>query len=144
MPCIYTYASRGLRTNAAATTTPENNDLIGWMRKNNRAARAGRSLAQVFDEVCQMTTWIFRGLQNGPWSHLIEVNTELLPCNEDVFPDSSGLSSSHCSCVFIAKALHNLSSELESTQEPRSLFSASAFIPANSANFLANTTKDEY
>ena len=27
-----------------ATTAPENNDLIGWMRKNNRAARAARTL----------------------------------------------------------------------------------------------------
>ena len=29
-----------------AKTTPENNDLIGWMRKNNRAARAARTLAE--------------------------------------------------------------------------------------------------
>ena len=34
---------------------PENNDLIGWIRKNNRAARAARSLIQFFDVVCQMT-----------------------------------------------------------------------------------------
>ena len=40
-------------------TTPENNDLIGWTRKNNRAARAARSLVQFFDVVCQMTTWNF-------------------------------------------------------------------------------------
>ena len=35
---------------------PENNDLIGWMRKNNRDARAARTLAEFFDVVCQMTT----------------------------------------------------------------------------------------
>ena len=29
-----------------AKTTPENNDLIGGMRKNNRAARAARTLAE--------------------------------------------------------------------------------------------------
>ena len=28
---------------AKAKTTPENNDLIGWMRKNDRAARAART-----------------------------------------------------------------------------------------------------
>ena len=26
-----------------ATTAPENDDLIGWMKKNNRAARAART-----------------------------------------------------------------------------------------------------
>ena len=31
-------------TAATATTTPENNVLIGWMRKNNRSARAARTL----------------------------------------------------------------------------------------------------
>ena len=31
---------------------PENNDLIGWKRENNRAARAARTLAQLFDVVC--------------------------------------------------------------------------------------------
>ena len=34
-------------------------DLIGWMKKNNRAARAARFLVQFFDAVCQITTWIF-------------------------------------------------------------------------------------
>ena len=34
---------------ATATTTPENNDLIGSMRKNNRAASAARTLVQFFD-----------------------------------------------------------------------------------------------
>ena len=34
--------------------------LIGWMRKNNRAARAARTLVQVFHVVCQMTTWNFQ------------------------------------------------------------------------------------
>ena len=64
------------------------------------------------------------------------VTCTFLPCNEDVFPDSSGPSSCHCSCVFIGKVL--LSSfpfsrrqNLSSTQEPRPCFSASAaFNPA--------------
>ena len=34
---------------------PEKNDLIGWIRKNNRAARAARCLVQFFDVACQMT-----------------------------------------------------------------------------------------
>ena len=38
-------------------TTPESIYLIGWMRKDNRAARAARTLVQFFDVVCQMTTW---------------------------------------------------------------------------------------
>ena len=38
------------------TTTPENNDLIGWIRKNNRASRAARTLKGFLDVVCQMTT----------------------------------------------------------------------------------------
>ena len=33
---------------ATAMTTSENNDLIGWMRKNNRATRAARTLEQFF------------------------------------------------------------------------------------------------
>ena len=37
-----------------ATTTPERNDLIGWMGKNNRAARAARTLVEFFDVVCQI------------------------------------------------------------------------------------------
>ena len=40
----------------ATTTTPENNDLIGWLRKNNHAARAARTLVQFLDVVYQMTT----------------------------------------------------------------------------------------
>ena len=32
---------------ATAKTTPENNDLIGWMTKNNRAARAARTFAEI-------------------------------------------------------------------------------------------------
>ena len=43
-----------------AMTTPENSDLIGWMRKNNRAARAARTLVQFFDVVCQPKTWNFQ------------------------------------------------------------------------------------
>ena len=41
-------------------TTPQINDLIGWMKKNNRAARAARLLVQFFDVVWQATTWHFR------------------------------------------------------------------------------------
>ena len=37
--------------------TPQKNDLIGWMRKNNCAARAARFWLQFFDIVCQ-TTWV--------------------------------------------------------------------------------------
>ena len=39
-----------------ATTAPQINDMIGCMRKNNRAARAARSLVEFFDVVCQTTT----------------------------------------------------------------------------------------
>ena len=38
---------------ATATKTPQVNDLIGWIRKNNRAARTARFLLQIFDVVCQ-------------------------------------------------------------------------------------------
>ena len=38
---------------------PQINDLIGGMRKNNRAAHAARFMVQFFDEVCQSTTWNF-------------------------------------------------------------------------------------
>ena len=34
-------------------TTPQNNDLIGSMRKNNRAARAARTLVKFFDVGCE-------------------------------------------------------------------------------------------
>ena len=40
-----------------ATTTPQINHLIAWVRKNNGAARAARFLLQCFDVVCQTTTW---------------------------------------------------------------------------------------
>ena len=50
----------GNKPAAMATTTPERNDLIGWMRKNNHAARAARTLVQFFDAACQMTTWKFQ------------------------------------------------------------------------------------
>ena len=40
------------------TTKPQTNDLISWMRKNNRAARVVCFLVQCFDAVCQTTTWI--------------------------------------------------------------------------------------
>ena len=48
--------------NSLLPTTPENNDLIGWIMKNNRAARAARSLVQSFDAVCQMTISKFKVL----------------------------------------------------------------------------------
>ena len=38
------------------TTTPKINYLIGWIQKNNRAARF---LVQCLDVVCQTTTWNF-------------------------------------------------------------------------------------
>ena len=47
-------------TAIATTTTPENNDLIGWVRECNRAARAARTLIQLFDVFCQMPTWNFQ------------------------------------------------------------------------------------
>ena len=37
---------------ARAMTMPQNTDMIGWMSKNNRAARATRFLLQFFDVVC--------------------------------------------------------------------------------------------
>ena len=45
---------------ATTTTTLENNDLIGWMRKNIRAARAARALVQFFDVVSQKATSNFQ------------------------------------------------------------------------------------
>ena len=54
------------RTKATATTTQENSDLIGWTKKNNRAARVARTLEQFFDVVCQMTAWNF---QMTTWTH---------------------------------------------------------------------------
>ena len=35
-----------------ATSTPQTNDLIDRMAKNNRAARAAHFLVQFFDVVC--------------------------------------------------------------------------------------------
>ena len=40
---------------ATSTSTPQINDLIGWMRKTNRAARAARPLVQICDVVCHVT-----------------------------------------------------------------------------------------
>ena len=42
-------------TTATTTSTPQINDLFGWMRKT----RAIRLLVQSFGEVCQTTTWNF-------------------------------------------------------------------------------------
>ena len=46
--------------NSLLPTTPENNDLIDWIRKNNRAA--ARTLVQFFDVVWQMTIFKFKVL----------------------------------------------------------------------------------
>ena len=46
---VYIAEHWGVYAKMTATTTPENNDLIGSMRKNNRAAR---TLSQFFDVVC--------------------------------------------------------------------------------------------
>ena len=43
-------------TTATVTSTSQINDLIGWMMKYNRAARAARFLVRFFDAVCRMTT----------------------------------------------------------------------------------------
>ena len=51
-------------TTATTTTTPLINDLIGWIGKNNRAARAARLLVQFFDVVCQTTAWNFHFLSS--------------------------------------------------------------------------------
>ena len=42
-------------TTATATTAPENNDVIGGMRKNNRAERAARTLEHFIDVVCEIS-----------------------------------------------------------------------------------------
>ena len=38
----------------------ENNDLIGWMRKNERAALAAHTLVKFFDRVRHMAMWKFQ------------------------------------------------------------------------------------
>ena len=45
-------------TMTTATTTPQINDLIGWLKENhgNRAVRASRFSVQFFGAVCQTTT----------------------------------------------------------------------------------------
>ena len=43
-------------TTGKPTTTPQINDLIGWMRKTNRAARAARTYEQVRAVLCKTTT----------------------------------------------------------------------------------------
>ena len=44
---------------STSTTSLQINDLIGWMKKNNRAARAARILLRCFGVVFQTTTWNF-------------------------------------------------------------------------------------
>ena len=39
-----------------ATSAPQINDMIGGVKKNNRAARAARDFGAIFDVVCQTTT----------------------------------------------------------------------------------------
>ena len=39
--------------------TSQIHNMIGWMRKNNRAARVALNLLHSFDVVCQTTTWDF-------------------------------------------------------------------------------------
>ena len=36
---------------------PENCDMIDWMRRDNRSARAARNLEHFFDVVFQIATW---------------------------------------------------------------------------------------
>ena len=43
-------------TTATANTTPQLNDLIGWMGKNNRSERATPLLVQLFYAFSQITT----------------------------------------------------------------------------------------
>ena len=43
-------------TTGKDTTTPQINELIGWMRKNNRAAHAARTYEQVRAVLCKTTT----------------------------------------------------------------------------------------
>ena len=57
--CMLNQYRAQAKTTATAKTTPENNDMIGWMTKNNRAARAARTLVQFSDADSQTTTWNF-------------------------------------------------------------------------------------
>lgn len=47
------------RRQRRATTTSQINIMIGWVRKNNRAARLARFLVKFFVVVCRTTTWNF-------------------------------------------------------------------------------------
>ena len=57
-PCCHPCLS-SLGTTGTATTSPQINDLISWIRKNNRAARAARFLVRFLDVVCQIMTSSF-------------------------------------------------------------------------------------
>ena len=46
-------------TMATTTTAPQIIDLTGWMKRNNRAARAARFLVQFFDVGPNRETWNF-------------------------------------------------------------------------------------
>ena len=45
---------------ATSTTTLQINDFIGWMKRNNRVARAARLLVQFLDVGPDRETWNFR------------------------------------------------------------------------------------
>ena len=67
---------------SSATTTPQINDLIGWMRKNNHAARAARFLVHCFDVVCQAMTWNFHIWGPDENSSAAQFNFHSLPSHE--------------------------------------------------------------
>ena len=56
---VITYGLQATTT-AAATTTPESNDLIGSMGENNHAVGAERILVELLEVVCQTTTGNFQ------------------------------------------------------------------------------------
>ena len=69
-----------------ATTTPVSqiNDLIGWMRKSNRATRAARFLPNIFDIGYQMTTWNFHFWGSADDASLLQwIRFHYLPLHEN-------------------------------------------------------------
>ena len=54
------YKKTKAKTKATAKATRENNDLIGWIRENNRAACFARTEVEFFDVFCQTTTENFQ------------------------------------------------------------------------------------
>ena len=57
------------RQRRATTTSPVNN-MIGWVRKNNRAAGVVRFLVKFFVVVCRTTSWNFH-----TWSFILFLST---------------------------------------------------------------------